>query len=271
MVRIAASGLVAAQFTRHLNQSPAIAIAGLATSVVLTLGWRVRWTALVAAILSFALAQGTEGWAIPLLLALFVAAPRQSNKLIRCGAILAAVVFWSAAAASGLGVLGFLNACGWPNLGAMALVHVLALNPAWIPGRRGGLLDTVYYDGNCGLCHHVVEFLIPEDVDGSRFRFAPLDSDVFRNAVPEADRASLPDSVVVQTEGRVLVESMAALHLLSRLGGLWRLLAWVGCLVPESWANALYRLIARSRRSLFAQPEGMCPLMPPELRGRFLP
>jgi len=77
--------------------------------------------------------------------------------------------------------------------------------------------------------------------------------------------------VLVTTEGRVLVRSAAVLHILRRLGGPWAALAAVGSLVPRPLRDALYDLIARVRLRLFARPDDWCPLVPKELRARFLP
>jgi len=79
----------------------------------------------------------------------------------------------------------------------------------------------VFYDGGCGLCHRAVRFALAHDADGSRFRFASLDSEGFRRRVPPAARAGLPDSIVALTpDGTLLVRSAAVLHVLERVGGL---------------------------------------------------
>jgi predicted DCC family thiol-disulfide oxidoreductase YuxK len=133
------------------------------------------------------------------------------------------------------------------------------------PGR-----ETMYYDGHCGLCHHAVQFVLKHDRDGSRFRFAPLDSDSFRRNIPPELRANLPDSVIVWTAGgQALAQSAAILHILARLGGFWRILAAVGRLFPARLLNWIYGNIAAIRHRLFAPPEAACPLMPKHLRDRF--
>ena len=131
-------------------------------------------------------------------------------------------------------------------------------------------MDTVYYDGQCGLCHRTVRWLVRKDIDGRRFRFAPLDSEAFRKAVPDEARISLPDSFVVLTgDGRMLIRSQALIHLMERLGGIWlgigRVLSWV----PGIMRDAMYDAIARIRHKLFARPPDVCPVVPPELRSRF--
>jgi predicted DCC family thiol-disulfide oxidoreductase YuxK len=150
----------------------------------------------------------------------------------------------------------------------MVMLHLFTFNPAWLRAAEA-TPDTLFYDGYCGLCHRTVRFVLAEDRPGA-FRFAPLDSDAFRAAVPVSERAGLPDSIViVRADGTRLVRSDAVVHVLHRLGGMWRvagaLLAWV----PVVFRNTAYDFVGRIRRRLFAPPAAACPLLPPHLRGRF--
>lgn len=147
----------------------------------------------------------------------------------------------------------------------------LTFNSAWPPSLKAGTVDTVFYDGHCGLCHRTVRFLLARDHDGERFRFAPLDSEAFRTSFSERERSEFPESLIVHTgAGEVLTRSTASLYLLRRLGGLWRLLSELLLLVPLGMRDAIYDRIARRRHRLFAAPMEACPLIPPELRSRFL-
>jgi predicted DCC family thiol-disulfide oxidoreductase YuxK len=90
--------------------------------------------------------------------------------------------------------------------------------------------------------------------------------------VPAPVRETLPDSVaVLAADGRLLVRSSAVLYVLQRLGGFWGVPAALGRLVPVPLRDRLYDAAARLRRRLFAAPPETCPLVPPPLRGRFLP
>ena len=131
--------------------------------------------------------------------------------------------------------------------------------------------ELVFYDGSCGFCHRTVRFLLRQDRDGGLFRFAPLGGETFAKELPAAKRPSLPDSVVVLTaEGGVLVRSEAMLHLLRRLPGAWpRLAVWLEP-VPKGLRDLAYAAFARLRRIFAPRPENACPLVPVELRGRFL-
>jgi predicted DCC family thiol-disulfide oxidoreductase YuxK len=126
----------------------------------------------------------------------------------------------------------------------------------------------VFYDGACGLCHRAVRFALARDTDGSRFRFAPLDSEAFRQRVPDA--AGLPDSLVVRTpEGSVLARSAGVIHILERAGGVWWLLARALRALPSRLRDAIYDNVAAVRYRLFRKPAEACPVTPPELRSRF--
>jgi predicted DCC family thiol-disulfide oxidoreductase YuxK len=159
---------------------------------------------------------------------------------------------------------------------AFLLALIFAIDPGWFGAGRPAptaAADLVLYDGDCGLCHRAVRFLIAEDREGIRFRFAPLGgAEATRRLGAAIAAGPLPDSIVYlpgDLPGRTLVRSAAVLAALDRLGGLWRAIAIAGRLVPRSIGDALYDAVARVRRRIFAAPGAACPLIPPALRGRF--
>jgi predicted DCC family thiol-disulfide oxidoreductase YuxK len=132
--------------------------------------------------------------------------------------------------------------------------------------------EILFYDGHCGLCHRAVKFVLKHDRSGRAFRFAPLQGATFQSRVPAADRADLPDSVVVLTaDGSLLVRSDAFVHILRRLGGGWRILAGVLAVVPRPLRDVVYNFIARTRYSVFGKRDDLCPIVPADLRARFDP
>lgn len=152
----------------------------------------------------------------------------------------------------------------------MVMIHLFTFDPAWVPGLKQGAVELLFYDGNCGLCHRAVRFILSEDARGEAFRFAPLQGETFQARVSEAQRASLPDSLLILTaEGALLTRSSAVLYLMRRLGGLWRLLAMVGAWIPGSLRDRLYDGIAAIRYKLFPKPSDACPIVPKALRVRF--
>ncbi|MGH9740510.1 MAG: thiol-disulfide oxidoreductase DCC family protein [Candidatus Acidiferrales bacterium] len=132
--------------------------------------------------------------------------------------------------------------------------------------------EMLFYDGHCALCHGAVKFVLKRDRSGAAFRFAPLQGDTFVARVPPSSRNILPDSIVVITKsGTTLVRSDAFLHILSRLGGGWKILGSALRLVPRFARDAVYNLVARVRYRVFGMRSDLCPVIPPELRSRFYP
>jgi len=131
--------------------------------------------------------------------------------------------------------------------------------------------DTIFYDGDCGLCHRGVRFIMKRDTGGKAFRFAPLTGKTFSESLP-GGLAALPDTMVVQTRnGRVLLQSSAWAYILHRLGGGWRLLATLLRAIPRPIRDAVYAWVARVRHRLFSRPVETCPVASPLERARFDP
>jgi predicted DCC family thiol-disulfide oxidoreductase YuxK len=131
--------------------------------------------------------------------------------------------------------------------------------------------EILFYDGHCGLCHRAVKFVLKRDRTGAAFRFAPLQGSTFLEKVPIERRAGLPDSVIVLTgEGELLARSDAFLHICRRLGGRWRWMAGVLSIVPRGLRDAVYNFVARVRYRVFGRRDDLCPIVPADLRERFL-
>lgn len=128
----------------------------------------------------------------------------------------------------------------------------------------------MFYDGSCGLCHRTVRFVLARDRAG-HFRFAALESAAFRAATTSEQRATLPDSLIVRApDGELRSRSDAVVHILVHLRGLWRLLGKCLAYVPARLRDWAYDRLAASRRRWFAPPETACPVLPAEVRDRFL-
>jgi predicted DCC family thiol-disulfide oxidoreductase YuxK len=132
-------------------------------------------------------------------------------------------------------------------------------------------VEVIFYDGHCGMCHAAVKFVLARDPEGKAFRFSPLQGAYIRTVLSDAERAALPDSLVVKTaEGAVLTRSSAVAYILRRLGGFWRFVGATLSLVPAPIRDWGYDRVAAVRRRIFAPPQEICPLTPPEIRNRFL-
>ena len=165
----------------------------------------------------------------------------------------------------------------FPDLTAgMLIVHLFTFDPSWIPAMQPSARENIFYDGSCGLCHWAVRFVIGEDISERKFRFAPLGGKAFESLIPAAQRVGLPDSLVVLTaDGRILVRSAAAIHILRRLGGMWICVARLFTLLPRPIADTAYDFIARSRYRLFSRTSQACLIISPHLvciaEGRICP
>jgi predicted DCC family thiol-disulfide oxidoreductase YuxK len=132
----------------------------------------------------------------------------------------------------------------------------------------------VFYDGVCGLCNRLVRFLIRRDRH-ARLRFAPLQGRLAHTVLPAhgRDPSDLDTIYVLANYGhaplRLLSRSDAVLYALAELGPLWRAAAAIGRLVPRWAGDAVYDAVARRRYRTFGKLD-VCPLPPPERRGRFI-
>ncbi|MFN7965615.1 MAG: DCC1-like thiol-disulfide oxidoreductase family protein [Acidobacteriota bacterium] len=130
----------------------------------------------------------------------------------------------------------------------------------------------VFYDGDCGVCHRLVSFLVRRDHDGSRFRFAPLQGETFASVVPADARRAFADSVVLwMPDGSTYQRWQASHRMLRLLGGFWSAIAALLRLVPISLGDRIYDALAARRSRWFVTPSNSCPSLPDSLRGRFLP
>lgn len=172
---------------------------------------------------------------------------------------------WSAVTLMHLGILMTLD---FPELTlGMLLVQAFLFDPAWITPKKTSGTPILFYDGACGLCHRAVLFALAEN---SPFHFAPLQGKTFQKEVPSKERALLPDSLVVRIpEGETLTRSDAVLYLLDSLGGVWRLLAMAGRLVPRPARDLAYDFVAATRAKIFSKPPDLCPRVPAEWATRF--
>ena len=145
------------------------------------------------------------------------------------------------------------------------MVHSEAQQPVGI--------HLVLYDGVCGLCSHLLQFLLRHDRRGV-FSFAPLQSAIGRSVVERSggNPAELTSFYVVadyQTPAsRVFTRSDAALFVAGVLGGPWRA-AQLTRLVPHAIRDRAYDLVARTRYRVFGRYE-RCLVPRPEFRHRFI-
>jgi len=131
----------------------------------------------------------------------------------------------------------------------------------------------VLYDGVCGLCNRLNQFLLKRDTH-DRFLFASLQSSFAESLLRRhgADPHDLDTVYVVldynQPGERLLARSDAILHLLTQLDGIWKW-ARAGSLIPKALRDAVYRLVARNRYRVFGKHDS-CVVPEQKDRHKFL-
>lgn len=132
----------------------------------------------------------------------------------------------------------------------------------------------ILYDGVCGLCNRLVQFLLKHDRQG-RLRYASLQSDFAAKVLQRHgfDPKDLDTLHVVenydQPAERVLQRSDAVLRAGRELGGIWSPLASLAKIIPRPLRDLCYRFVARNRYRVFGKYD-TCMLPDPNQRSRFL-
>lgn len=165
---------------------------------------------------------------------------------------------------------------------------LLAGRAAGAPAADSAPHPILLYDGVCGLCNRLVQFILRRDPDGI-FRFASLQSALSGRVLARhgADAHNLDTVYVVvnyeQTDEQILPRSDAIIFILGRLGTpapvsapsttapgsmFWRIVALLTRLVPRPLRDGIYVLVARNRYRVFGRSE-TCILPAPANRDRF--
>lgn len=131
----------------------------------------------------------------------------------------------------------------------------------------------VFYDGVCGLCNRLVQFLLKRDRH-DRLRFASLQSEFAASLLKRhgLDARDLDTVYLVlhykQSGERVLARSDAILYLLRQLGGVWGI-AGLGRVLPKWVRDGIYKIIAGNRYRVFGRYDN-CLLPEEKHRHKFL-
>jgi len=131
----------------------------------------------------------------------------------------------------------------------------------------------VLYDGVCGLCSRLLQFLLVRD-RRRLFSFASLQSAVGRSIVQRSggNPAELTSFYVVAdyrtAASRVFARSDAALFVAGSLSWPWKAARWLR-VVPHAFRDRAYDVVARNRYRLFGRFD-RCLIPSREFRNRFI-
>jgi predicted DCC family thiol-disulfide oxidoreductase YuxK len=131
----------------------------------------------------------------------------------------------------------------------------------------------ILYDGICGLCNGIVQFMLPRDT-ARVFDFASLQSATGRSWLSRFGRNpdQLETLVVITgyagSSPEMLIKAQAALFASRALGFPWSALP-VFRVFPSALLNVFYDAVARRRYRWFGRYD-TCLLPPPEHKDRFI-
>jgi predicted DCC family thiol-disulfide oxidoreductase YuxK len=144
------------------------------------------------------------------------------------------------------------------------------------PNASPSLTDggpVLLYDGTCGFCARSLQFVLQHERPHATLRFARLEGPLglaLRTRHPElvgVDSLIWYEPATANAPERLLWQSRGVLRVARYLGGIWRILASLGTLVPGRILDAGYDWIARHRHQLAAD---RCLVPTPDQRRRFL-
>ena len=121
--------------------------------------------------------------------------------------------------------------------------------------------NVIYYDGECGLCHLAVRFILRVD-SKSKFYFSPLSN--FDNNLKRID------SIILKRGNRVFYEGQAIIMIFENIDNSWNYLAKVLKLVPINVLDTAYRWVSRNRTKVFVKKVSSCPIVPSYYQKRFI-
>ena len=121
----------------------------------------------------------------------------------------------------------------------------------------------IFFDGVCNLCNNFVDYLITKKQIND-YKFSSIQGETSKQFLNSETIKKL-NTVVVYIDGKTLVRSTAALHLLSLINPIWKVF-WI---FPAPLRDIGYRLISRFRYSLFGKRD-TCRLPTKEEEARFL-
>ena len=121
--------------------------------------------------------------------------------------------------------------------------------------------NIIYYDGECGLCHMAVKFILKVD-SKNKFYFSPLSN--FDNNLKNID------SIILKSGDKVFYESQAIIMVFENIDNNWNYLAKVLKIFPINVLDIAYRWVSRNRTKISVKEVSSCPIVPSYYRKRFI-
>ena len=121
--------------------------------------------------------------------------------------------------------------------------------------------NVIYYDGECGLCHLAVRFILRVD-SKNKFYFSPLSN--LDNNLKNID------SIILKKGNKVYYEGQAIIMIFENIDNKWNYLANVLKLIPINVLDTAYRWVSRNRAKVSVKKVSSCPIVPSSYQKRFI-
>ena len=121
--------------------------------------------------------------------------------------------------------------------------------------------NIIYYDGECGLCHLAVRFILRVDSKG-KFYFSPLST--------LENKLKYVDSNILKRGNKGFYEGQAIIMIFENIGNNWNYLAKVLKVIPIKFLDTAYRWVSRNRAKISVKKVSSCPIVPSYYQKRFI-
>lgn len=131
----------------------------------------------------------------------------------------------------------------------------------------------VFFDGKCGFCDHVVQFIIKKDTK-EQFVFAPLQGETAAMKLKDLPESAKNEDTLILIENfqtphpEISILGRGALRICWLLGGALSILGVLSWL-PSWCVDWAYRIVAKNRHRFIKNDQ--CELPTAQERQRFLP
>ena len=125
--------------------------------------------------------------------------------------------------------------------------------------------NLIFYDDNCVLCNHSIQFLIKKDLQ-NQFVFAPLQGKLAKKSIDLIYIKKL-DSFVVLSNGNSYVKGKAIKFIIQNLKTL-SFYKWV-LFIPNSILDLVYSFIGKIRYKIFGKSKN-CLYLNKKIKNRFI-
>ena len=116
--------------------------------------------------------------------------------------------------------------------------------------------DLLILDGDCGLCHRIVNFIDKRLSDKSNIIYKTRDSVEAKNilkTMPKSFKSA--DTVYLRKNGQFFIRSAAAIRCLLYLKWYWKIFFPIFWVVPAPLRDLVYMIIAKYRHKVFEKPK----------------